>query len=94
MIHISKVKLRQGFEVEHCTDLPRDEYGDADMDAAKYSYEDFANLEEAREYAKTVFKGSPFGCAMIRKFRMVPVGLSYPSVLEREYDESFFEEVS
>jgi len=81
-----------GFEVEVCTELPVID-GEAQMDDAKFNYSKFATLSAARKYAKEAFPGTPFGCAMIRGFRMEPISDEYPNVLEKEHTD-FYEEVS
>lgn len=81
---MSRNKLMKGFEVEWITDVPVNEFGDADYDAATYHTADFADLEKAREYAKKVLPLDFCGSVHITPYELVPYVPGRPG-LYKEY---------
>lgn len=72
------------FEVEWCSEIPVDEYGDSDMDAAKYHTRKFETIEQARAYAKEVFPKDAFRVVSITPVEFVAYddddAIAYPHV--------------
>lgn len=59
------------FEVEWCSEIPVDEYGDSDMDRAKYHTRKFEDVDLARAYAREVFPKDAFGVVSITPVEFV-----------------------
>lgn len=57
------------YQVEWCTKLPRDEFGDCDIDKAEYEIRIVKHLSSARRVAKQVFKLDQFGSVRINEVR-------------------------
>jgi hypothetical protein len=64
-------KINRGFEVETCVHLPRNEFGDADVDAADYHCFDCATKEQALRLAKRLLPNDKFGSVTITEFEVV-----------------------
>ena len=62
------MKIKKGWQVEWCEELPLDKNGDTDWDAAKYVYADFDNLLDAEILAEKKCKTSVFKEAWINEF--------------------------
>lgn len=77
-------KLMHGWEVEWCSELPIDEFGDTDMDRAVMCFRDFQTLEAARKFAKRILPKDQFGVVTINEFQMIPFEPGYPPT-DRDY---------
>lgn len=62
----------EAFEVEWCSDLPRNEYGDADMDRAVMHIRTFKTKGAAMRYARQVYHRDAFGSVSITPVRFMP----------------------
>ncbi len=69
----SRIKLKKGWEVEWCIELPETEWGDADIDAAKYKRRDFEKKDDALAFAKTVLSQDQFGSVRVTPFEWEPL---------------------
>jgi hypothetical protein len=78
-------KLKNGWLVETCVDLPRIEgTNDCDIDAAKYVRIECATKERAIEIAKQLLPKDCFGAVQIIPFEYVQIEPPIPA-WEREY---------
>ncbi len=68
-----------GWEVEWCYELPLDELGDADIDAAKYKRRFFKSIELARIYASVILPQDNFGSLLITPFTVELAEDEYPN---------------
>lgn len=59
-----------GFEVEWCSSIPVDEYGDNNLDAAVYHSVYFKTEDEALTYAKSIYPKDQFGSVQITPFEI------------------------
>ena len=60
------------YEVEWCSEIPRDENGDSDMDAAKMHVARFSTHDEALAFAKEVYPRDAFGSVCITPMQFSP----------------------
>lgn len=60
------------FQVEWCTEIPVNEFGDGDLDAARYRRRLLETLEAARAFAKEVLPNDAFGSIPILPVEFVP----------------------
>lgn len=60
------------FEVEWCSHLPRNEFGDCDIDAATMICRNFRSLAAAQRYARKVYPLDAFGSVAITEHEFVP----------------------
>lgn len=95
MIARHKCKRLTGYEVEYIAkkDMPMEE-GEAQFDDAVSTFKDFDTKTQAVEYAKSVVHDSFFGSVSVRAFTMQPISDRYRNVLEREYSETDYTEIS
>lgn len=82
--------LKEGWEVEYCDNLPRDEHGDADIDRATYVVRDFATKRAALRYAKKVLPLSAFGSVRVTQFYSERYEPELPATFREYLGESIF----
>jgi hypothetical protein len=83
-ITVNTSPLERGFEVEWLTDVPLNEFGDADIDRGKTNTVDFASIEDALGHARKVMPLDFYGAPIITEFEMVPYVAGKPGTY-REY---------
>lgn len=59
------------WEVEWCSEIPLDENGDSDMDAAKYHFVHIQDKDKALAYAKKVLPKDAFGAVRVTPMMFV-----------------------
>lgn len=67
-----KTELLKGYEVETCVELPTTEWGDADLDRAKYRRFDCPTKPKAVELAKRLLPADQFGSVVVTEFVREP----------------------
>lgn len=60
------------WQVEWCAGIPKDEYGDSDMDAADYRRSCFKTHDEAIAFAKEKLPLDAFGSVAVTEIEFVP----------------------
>lgn len=84
----------RAFEVRWCVNVPENEFGDSDIDRAKYRRAICDTLEAARTKAKAVFTEAVLGYVEITEIEVVdPFDDGIPATFRWEYvgDSEFYE---
>lgn len=55
------------YHVEWCSEIPKDDVGDSDMDSAKYLAKCFTRIDTAIQFAKEILPSDQFGCVRIEE---------------------------
>lgn len=66
----SKTLIKSGWEVEWCANLPRNEFGDADIDNADFRTRDFSEQAKALDFAREMLSKDAFGSVRVTPFEM------------------------
>ena len=74
-----------GWEVEWCSHLPVNEFGDADIDRAKYHRRYFQKRDAAFTFARQVLSKDVFGSVIVTPFAMEPLCNTWPYGKTIEY---------
>lgn len=82
-----------GFEVEWCSEIAIDEYGDRDLDRDTYNFRDFRTKAAAMKFAKQIFPTDQNGAVRITPFTIEQLSDEWPYGRSKEYagDSEFYE---